>query len=193
MPRPSLKEVRSEQILVAYAKCIYQFGFEGATQEKIAKEAGVKRSIIRHYLGNREDMIDALIDYAEKKFDEEVGELMQSLPDQKRIDALIDILFDPRYASDENSAVMLQALVLVSGKYPEIGSKIVDWSSTLIGSVQSELRQTYPEASEDQIFQVAFGVVALCFNIDSFSQISIPQEWWSASKDAAYSLVSTLN
>ena len=64
-----------------------------------------------------------LIDYADKKYDEEVCELMQSLPEQKRIDALIDILFDPRYASDENSAVMLQALVLVSGKYPEIGNK----------------------------------------------------------------------
>ncbi len=193
MPRPSLKEIRSEQILVAYAKCIYQFGFEGATQEKIAKEAGVKRSIIRHYLGNREDMISALIDYADKKYDEEVCELMQSLPDHKRIDALIEILFEPRYASDENSAVMLQALVLVSGKYPEIGTKLVAWSNTLIGSVQSELRKTYPDVSEDQIFQVAFGIVALCFNIDSFSQTSIPQKWWSASKNAAYRLVSTLN
>ena len=38
MPRPSLKEIRSEQILVAYAKCIYQFGFEGQHKRRLLKK-----------------------------------------------------------------------------------------------------------------------------------------------------------
>ncbi len=62
MPRKSLKEIRSEQILAAYATYITRYGLEGATQERIAEPAGVKRLIFRHYLGNREEMIDALID-----------------------------------------------------------------------------------------------------------------------------------
>ena len=39
MPRKCLKEVRSEQILAAYATCITRYGLEGATQERIAEQA----------------------------------------------------------------------------------------------------------------------------------------------------------
>ena len=63
MPRPSLKDQRSQEILDAYLTCVAHFGLDGATQERIAEEAGVKRPLLRHYLGNKDEMITALADY----------------------------------------------------------------------------------------------------------------------------------
>ena len=88
MPRPSLKTVRREEILEAFAFCAARFGLEGATQERIADRAGVKRSILRHYLGNRDEMTDALIDYMAVQFDEETEALRLALPETGRVEAL---------------------------------------------------------------------------------------------------------
>ena len=192
MARPSLKDIRSEEILAAYAKCISRFGLDGATQQKIASEAGVQRSILRHYLGNREQMIGSLIDYVEKRIEFELELLVDALPASGRVNTLIDILFDETSATDENTALMLQALAAASYSYPEVNTKILDWSNRFINLVEDEIRHEYPDASENQVFQTAFGIVSLHFNIDSFGQIEIPKSWWTASGDAARSLINTL-
>ena len=60
MGRPSLAEQRKEEILDAFGRCVAKFGLEGSSLEKIAEEAGMRRSILRHYLGNRDEMVIAL-------------------------------------------------------------------------------------------------------------------------------------
>ena len=84
MPRKCLKEVRSEQILAAYATCITRYGLEGATQERIVEQAGIKRSIFLHYLGNQEEIIDALIEYVGKDLKTQTEELVSALPHNQR-------------------------------------------------------------------------------------------------------------
>ncbi len=192
MPRPSMKEVRSEEILAAYAKCISRYGLEGATQEKIATEAGVKRSILRHYLGNREQMIGALIDYVDKQIENELEILQKALPDNQRVIALIEFLFDAKYATDDKSAMMMQALASAAYSNPEVNSKILDWSNRFVEFVKVEIAQEYPNISDEHAFRTAFGIVALYFNIDSFSQISIPDSWWAASANAAHTLIRSI-
>ena len=192
MPRPSLKQVRSEEILASYAKCIVRFGLEGATQEKIAVEAGVQRSILRHYLGNREQMIGALIDYVDRNIESEVEALVGALPESGRVSALIDLLFDASHASDENTAMTMQALASASHSHPQVHSKILSWSGQFIDFVIDELFREFPDAADEDVFQTAFGIVALYFNIDSFAPIDIPGSWWVASGNAAHTLVSAL-
>ena len=60
MGRRSLAEERRVQILEAAARCIAEHGVEGATQERIAAAAGMSRPHIRHYVGNRGDLLDAV-------------------------------------------------------------------------------------------------------------------------------------
>ncbi len=192
MPRPSMKEARSEEILAAYAKCISRYGLEGATQEKIASEAGVKRSILRHYLGNRKQMIGALIDYIDKQIEYELELLQGALPEDQRVSALIEFLFDAKYATDDKSAMMMQALASAAYSYPEVNLKILDWSNRFIEFVKVEIAREYPNISDEHAIHTAFGIVALHFNIDSFSQIAIPDIWWTASGNAAHTLIRSL-
>ena len=53
MGRPDLTEVRTAEILDAFERCVARFGLEGSSLERDAEEAGMKRSILRHYIGNR--------------------------------------------------------------------------------------------------------------------------------------------
>ena len=62
MGRKSLSEERAKQIINAFATCILKYGLHDSSLERIAEEAGVKRSIIRHYIGNRNEVLKALVD-----------------------------------------------------------------------------------------------------------------------------------
>jgi len=55
--RPSLAEERIATILAATGRSIARNGVNGTTLEKVAAESGMSRSHIRHYVGNRADLI----------------------------------------------------------------------------------------------------------------------------------------
>ena len=79
MPRPSLKEQRTEEILDAFERCIHRVGLSGSSLEVIAEEAGMKRSILRHYIGNRDDILEALAARTISRYQSETDELMDYL------------------------------------------------------------------------------------------------------------------
>ena len=62
MARPSKVEERKEQILDAFERCVVQSGIQGATLDKVAKEAGLPRSPVRNLIGNRDDMLAAVFE-----------------------------------------------------------------------------------------------------------------------------------
>ena len=64
MGRKSLAAARREEILDAFERCVVKYGLEGSSLEQIADEAGMKRSIIRHYIGNRDELVDQLVERA---------------------------------------------------------------------------------------------------------------------------------
>jgi AcrR family transcriptional regulator len=68
MGRPSLAEERRPQLLEAYAECLVRYGVHGTTLDRVAKQAGVTRGLVRHYLGNRDEVIHALGDWARQGF-----------------------------------------------------------------------------------------------------------------------------
>ncbi len=62
MARPSKAEERKEQILDAFERCVVETGLQGITLERVAKEAELPRSLVRHFVGNRDDMVEAVFE-----------------------------------------------------------------------------------------------------------------------------------
>ena len=60
MPRPSMANQRREEILDALERCILEKGIQATSLEYLADKANMKRTILRHYIGNRDDIICAL-------------------------------------------------------------------------------------------------------------------------------------
>ena len=62
MPRPSIAAERREEILQAFETCALRKGLEATTLADVAEEAGLPRPLVRHFMGNRAEMVSGLIE-----------------------------------------------------------------------------------------------------------------------------------
>lgn len=192
MPRPSLKEQRTQEILDAFARCVARYGVEGSTLDRIAEEAGVKRTILRHYIGNRDDLIAALGARVEADFMVRTEALFDALPRTGRIEWLIEALFQTETHSNAEDVAVAQALISAGELYPDIAERLRGWVVRFDALIAKELADRFPHASKTDIQAVAFGLLGIYFNADALAPLGLPRRFDAASKTAAEKLVKTL-
>lgn len=192
MPRPSVKKERTEEILQAFERCVAQYGVEGSTLERLAEESSLQRSLIRHYMGNRDDLIKALL----KRFLEESSHqtelLLSSLPEKNTAETMIEYLFDDSY-SDRHYAMVANALFSAAANTPYLAKPLKASVDSFIETVVILLGKTNPRNSNEDYYIVANGIVGLYFNIESVDHLGDTQKWRTASKQSAHLLLKTLN
>ena len=59
--RPSLQDQREREIVWAFIELVADKGLEHVSLDDVAARAGVQRAALRHFVGNREDLISAAI------------------------------------------------------------------------------------------------------------------------------------
>ena len=192
MPRPALKEERREQILQAFERCVAYYGLEGATLERIAAEAGLARALIRHNIGNREELTAALIERFFKRSDEQWNSLVEALPEKNKSKALIEYLFDSRY-SDPQLVLLTEALIAGGAQDKKLAKRLRDWIDRSLDVIADVLEQEAPNADHRQIEASAAGILGIYFNVDSFALIGDMSRLRNASKAAALSLLENLS
>ncbi len=192
MPRPSLKDRRSEEILDAYLTCVARFGLEGATQERIAAEAGVKRPLLRHYLGNRDDMIAALAGYVIAAFAEVTLALKSRFSETGSPAQLIDLLFDDMHGHDPRLMLAWQALATAAERDPTLGAGLTKCYADFLAVIENVLTRAYPDARPARIQAAAHGITACIQTIDALRPISPPVSWRADLKAAAGALAASL-
>lgn len=196
MGRPSLKTQRTSEILDAFARCVARAGVEGATLEAIAGEAGMTRTLLRHYVGNRDDLVAALTDRIGDSFDNRTEALFRSLPAKNRVAALLNSLFGTSRAAgrapETADFAVFQALVAASERYPDTARRLRDWAMAFDRQITTELRHEYRGCTPDAAAEVSFGIVSLCFNIDALDPLDLPGNYPATAGNAARRLVATL-
>ncbi|MEM9630636.1 MAG: TetR/AcrR family transcriptional regulator [Pseudomonadota bacterium] len=191
MARPDIKDDRREQILDAFETCVARYGLEGATLAKVAEVAGLARPLIRHNVGNREDLLAALIERFLSQSRASMASLLSYLPSEKRLAALIDLLFDPRYANPR----LVQVFNALSAGAPddsELARRLREWLEDFVGQIENEIAREHPEASNDQIKALAAGITGIYFNVEALYPIGVSTQFIEASKNAALLLVMAL-
>ncbi len=191
MPRPSVKTERTEEILDAFERCVARFGVEGSTLEKIAEEAGLRRSLLRHYIGNRDDLLDALVARFLDRSSQDSDELFAALPAEGRAAALIDFLFDESYA-DAQAVLVADALVAASAHRPELAPKLRSWIEGFAERIAAELGRCFPTAEPGACQAVAAGLVGIFFTVDSLNPLGSMRGFRSDARAAAHRLVASL-
>lgn len=192
MPRPSLKDQRSAQILDAYLTCVARFGLEGATQERVAAEAGVKRPLLRHYLGNREEMLSALTAYVVESFAQTTRQLSDYLDKHGTPSDLIDVLFADDHTQDPRLMLAYQAMVTATNSYPHMREPLLQSYVDFLAMIRSVLAREYPEALPECIHAVAQGVAASTQTLDAMLPIAPPGDWRNELKHSSEILISSL-
>lgn len=192
MPRPSLKNQRSEEILDAYLTCVARFGLEGATQERIAAEAGVKRPLLRHYLGNREQMVAALCVHVVKTFNAMSDELTEALTSVTTPEEVVEFLFTSEEGNDPRLQLAWQALSAASAHHADMQADLLDSFEHFLDILCSALHRLAPTHEPQAIRAIAKGLAASFVTLDTLAPLSPPSEWPHEFKHAALLLVGTL-
>lgn len=192
MARPSIQKERKTEILDAFERCIIKYGVEGAGLQKIADEAGLARPLIRHHVGNREDLLAELVERFIGRSDEAVEETGRSMPEQGRAEHLMDLLFAPRYRVTSQASLLYQALMVASQSRPELRVRLDKWNRDFITLMAQEISLDFPEASAEAVEDVALGIVALYYNADSLVMLGEGEELLRVSQRAALRFLSAL-
>jgi AcrR family transcriptional regulator len=190
MGRPSLAAVRRPQILEAYESCIVRYGLEGATLDRVAREAGVTRGLVRHYLGNRDDVLLALGAHVQERYSSWLQEIVASNPSSDRMAALLDALLTDEIPPELYQVV--SELFWVATGDQKIARLLHDVYAEFEHTIDAALAAELPEADPRARRQVAFGILCLAFSAPDFQTMGFPADRRRAGREAARRLVDSL-
>ena len=192
MPRPSLKEERRAEILDAYGRCIARYGVEGATLEKTASEAGLARTLIRHNVGNKDELFEAFVDRFLDGAYQFTDAFFESLPQEERLATMTDWVFDPAH-TDAHDVAVTNALLIAAIQSRPLAKRLSLWTYDFVDKLTQELRTAYPKADREKTEAVATGIAGIYFNADTLAPLGGMSRFSDSSKEAVRLLISTLS
>lgn len=191
MPRPSKKAERRKEILKAYGRCVARYGVEGATLEKTADEVGLARALIRHNVGNRDDLLRQLTQQFIDKSNRDMQELAGQLPKTKTLETLLDWLFDPDWF-DQQETLIASALISAAANDDELRSQMRRWLADFVKQLENILATARPNAKREALETVSAGLTGIFFNVTDVSVLGGQEDLTRNSKAAAKALVKLL-
>ena len=149
MGRPDLTETRRAEILDAFEKCVARHGLTGSSLERVAEEAGMRRSILRHYIGNRDALVRALAERVVGKYKAELDVAFAAISTNST-NHLIDFFFPSQPASSTESVLVIEALIAESDSSPEIAAIMREYVDALVSHTTRYLEATFPNATKQR-------------------------------------------
>ena len=132
--RPSVRRERRDQIVTAFVELVQERGHHEVSIAEVATRAGVHRSAVRHFVGNRSDLVIAALDHVdalfEAHFDAAVGA-------EASVDQILDYVFGTVNLADQ----------------PQLGDAVLILANAAVTdrTVRDHLRVSY----EDEVREVA--------------------------------------
>lgn len=193
MGRRDLTEERTVEILKAFARCIVRYGLD-TSLDQVAQEAQMTRSIIRHYIGNREEVVNTLIERIGASYLAELDAAAATLPEDQLIPATLDYLFAYTASEEEDNYEKLVFIVMMTAKerYPQAKKTLVRMFEALVELFSVDLCKAYPQADADRCREVAYSILALSMSNDAFAWLGMDQTYRRAARASAEALIRTL-
>lgn len=173
MGRPSLAAERRGQILDAVTRCVGEYGIEGTTLERVAEVSGFSRGHIRHYVGNREEMLDQ---FRRRLTDGYVGrmrEISDGAKPGQRGAALVRFLFGKEFGPAADN-VAINALMWTAARDEAVRGYLRSTYLALERTVARALRADYPHAPAAECASTAYTLICLAFAHSTLQELSFP-------------------
>ena len=194
MARPSLQAERQQSIMAAFTRCISKLGLEAASLDEIAKEAGMQRSLVRHFAGNREDLVNQVADYIASEFEHIWQAQGHSHRDDPSDDWLLNVLFSP--APETQYQIMLPAfyaLLSAAHRYPSVRVRMTQCFELYGADLSLKLQARHKQATTDDCQQVALGIINIYFAWDSLRGLELNSTLIGNNEKLIKRLLSSLN
>ena len=193
MARKSVKTQRSKEILEAFERCISKWGLDGASLERIATESAIKRPALRHFIGNRDELIIALVKsmVSEYKFTQSSMTKILRKADRGPEEMISMLLFQSDLTSP-NRILVLMNLYAAAPRYPKVQRELRAWYKNYVSWVADRLQEFKPKADKDLVNTVAAGLIGIAFNYASLAPLELDDSHQEQAVEACRTLIKLL-
>ena len=191
MGRQSLASTRRPQILRAFETCVLRYGLEGSSLERIAQEAGVRRSLIRHYFGNRNELTQALIEGVIERTVSVYRDVIRTAGAEGGTAALVDYLMGPAFP-DKRDDALIDALMAVSHRDERLRGQLRAKYQTFQQSIHRELRRAFPSADPAMVRATSYSLMCLAVGNAAMYDLELPARKHGDARRSAMYLVACL-
>ena len=178
MGRPSLASVRRPEILDAVRTTMLRVGVASTTLTRIAETAGLQPSIIRHYVGNKREVMRAAVERA-------LGDVLAviEMEEQQAADGeeLLDRLFDGRLSVPEINQFIDQ-LIAESYHDDELRRDLSETYDRFLQTISAQLPDSVPA---DQRESSAYALLCIAHAAQTFEHLGFADEPLRLARDAA--------
>ena len=134
MGRKNLSSQRKSELIDAFEECIIKYGLAEATLQKTAEMANVNLGTIHHYIGNRDDLLKAMLERFAEKAKSDNTLFLKIVPAKIHFEYLLEHLFkseDPRtdrilnelFSASEHNQLIKDLLHKINKEYLNIIAK----------------------------------------------------------------------
>jgi len=152
-------------------------GLEETTLDDVAREAGLQRAMIRHYVGNRDALIREAIEHLAGQYLSRATDILDARGSVLDAKALLDFLFLGDYVfglPEENR--MVDSLLFAAASDPQARASLRAMYESIDERVQKYLIRCVPGADEQRAGSVAWAIVCLAEQNAMMLGLGFPSE-----------------
>lgn len=189
MARPSRAAERVQQINEATLRTLSKYGYAATSLDRIAEEAGLARGHIRHYVGNRQNLMR---EAAKLSYFGESGTDKFWPASINTVREAVNYLFSPEFIGTSEENAVFFGFIEASRSDPEISQILIRAYMGAETELAALLKQEFPDVPHARRKQIAFSVVSIAIHNIFLLDISADADTTKLAKSSANLVISTL-
>ena len=191
--RSHRSDERRLQILEAFERCLARNGLEATTLDDVAREAGLQRAMIRHYVGNRDTLVREATEHLAAQYRSRAAHALDEEGDALDVDALLDFFFlgDFVFGMPEQDRVV-DSLLAAAASDPEARTSLRAMYESLDELVRKHLTRCVPRAEPDRLAEVSWAIVCLAEQNTIMLGLGVPPRRSQELREIARALVDSI-
>ena len=160
MGRKDLTKERQDAILDATELCISKYGLQGATLVNIAAEAEINRGLIHHYIGNRDDVIQLMLERLLERYQSSFEKYAATRAESNHGEIVVDYYFEAWFELAPEDDALLVELLAESERDSHVRKLLHKLYEGFEDMIARELTLHYPKANTEKLKSVSYSLMA---------------------------------
>jgi len=180
--------------MLAFAQCIAEKGLDASSLDDIAKKVQMHRSLVRHFSGNRADLIRHVTEFISTEFERMWAVQKDQNKDDKSDEWLLKTLFiDTPDKEYQELLPAFYSLLAVAHRYPVVSERLKQCFNYYVNGITHELILRHPFSTEEECREISTGVVGVYFSWDGLRGLELGQKVSRINRRIVRKLISTLD
>lgn len=167
MARPRKDGERRAQIMSAFETCVMREGLGATSLEMVAAEAGLPRGLVRYFVGNRDQMVEALFERIVGRFETQIDASLRTegIPS---VGAMLDYLFAGDF-DEPTISRLIGELWYIAERDEGVRARLKTMYGALLKLVERSLERADVGADKPARERLAALVLSLALGVSSMN------------------------